>query len=633
MKNFLVCSVLLLAFFNNRVQGKCNPLCGTGVYTHAGTCQPSGRCLCFWGWTGPNAQYTTNNRILADYCRIPCHYTPDYKNPDCVNSNQTGECKVPTSTTPTMPCDPKCGNPPYFGRGICLSDGRCLCWWGWTGPNACYVEDGTYRNRIIADYCAKACHFTPYVRNPKCLNGSWDGGQVTKTTEKTPTEVQITAPNRKCNPLCGTGVYTHAGTCQPSGRCLCFWGWTGPNAQYTTNNRILADYCRIPCHYTPDYKNPDCVNSNQTGECKVPTSTTPTKPCDPKCGNPPYFGRGICLSDGRCLCWWGWTGPNACYVEDGTYRNRIIADYCAKACHFTPYVRNPKCLNGSWDGEQVTKTTEKTPTEVQITTAPNRKCNPLCGTGVYTHAGTCQPSGRCLCFWGWTGPNAQYTTNNRILADYCRIPCHYTPDYKNPDCVNSNETGECKVPTSTTPTKPCDPKCGNPPYHGRGICLSDGRCLCWWGWTGPNACYVEDGTYRNRIIADYCAKACHFTPYVRNPKCLNGSWDGEQVTKTTKKAPTEVETTAKIPCDPLCGTGVYTHAGTCQPDGRCLCAYGWTGPHAQYTAGNRILADYCRVPCHYTHDYENPECVNSNHTGDECKVPDSTTPTTPCDPR
>lgn len=40
---------------------------------------------------------------------------------------------------------------PYFGRGICLSDGRCLCWWGWTGPNACYVEDGTYRNRIIVN--------------------------------------------------------------------------------------------------------------------------------------------------------------------------------------------------------------------------------------------------------------------------------------------------------------------------------------------------------------------------------------------------------------------------------------------------------------------------------------------------
>jgi hypothetical protein len=52
---------------------------------------------------------------------------------------------------------------------------------------------------LQADYCAKACHFTPYVRNPKCLNGSWDGEQVTKTTEKTPTEVQITAPNSKCS--------------------------------------------------------------------------------------------------------------------------------------------------------------------------------------------------------------------------------------------------------------------------------------------------------------------------------------------------------------------------------------------------------------------------------------------------
>ena len=43
-----------------------------------------------------------------------------------------------------------------------------------------------------------------------------------------------------CDPLCGTGVYTHAGTCQPSGKCLCFWGWTGPNSKYTTNNKILV---------------------------------------------------------------------------------------------------------------------------------------------------------------------------------------------------------------------------------------------------------------------------------------------------------------------------------------------------------------------------------------------------------
>ena len=44
----------------------------------------------------------------------------------------------------------------------------------------------------------------------------------------------------KCDPKCGTGVYAHAGTCQENGRCLCFWGWTGPNAKYTTDNKILV---------------------------------------------------------------------------------------------------------------------------------------------------------------------------------------------------------------------------------------------------------------------------------------------------------------------------------------------------------------------------------------------------------
>jgi hypothetical protein len=44
--------------------------------------------------------------------------------------------------------------------------------------------------------------------------------------------------------------------------------------------------------------------------------------------------------------------------------------------------------------------------------------------------------------------------------------------------------------------------------------------------------------------ADYCWKACHFTPYVRNPKCLNGSWDEEHVTDTTKKTQ-KVQTAVK----------------------------------------------------------------------------------------
>ena len=37
-------------------------------------------------------------------------------------------------------------------------------------------------------------------------------------------------------------------------------------------------------------------------------------------------------------------------------------------------------------------------------------------------------------------------------------------------------------------------------YHSAGKCLSNGRCLCWWGWTGSGACYVDGGAYKNRII-------------------------------------------------------------------------------------------------------------------------------------
>ena len=37
-------------------------------------------------------------------------------------------------------------------------------------------------------------------------------------------------------------------------------------------------------------------------------------------------------------------------------------------------------------------------------------------------------------------------------------------------------------------------------HHSAGKCLSNGRCLCWWGWTGSGACYVDGGVYNNRII-------------------------------------------------------------------------------------------------------------------------------------
>lgn len=46
---------------------------------------------------------------------------------------------------PQAACDPKCEK---FGQGKCQSDGSCLCWWGWTGPNATYITTGNLTNRI-----------------------------------------------------------------------------------------------------------------------------------------------------------------------------------------------------------------------------------------------------------------------------------------------------------------------------------------------------------------------------------------------------------------------------------------------------------------------------------------------------
>ena len=102
----------------------------------------------------------------ADFCHVPCHYTHDYRNPVCVN-NQTSATpttaqQVPTNSTtkqtttgpPTtiqlstrqpVQCDPRCTKIP--GQGTCLSDGQCLCWWGWTGPSSTYITSGVLKNR------------------------------------------------------------------------------------------------------------------------------------------------------------------------------------------------------------------------------------------------------------------------------------------------------------------------------------------------------------------------------------------------------------------------------------------------------------------------------------------------------
>ncbi|EDO38234.1 predicted protein, partial [Nematostella vectensis] len=151
-----------------KVQKQCDPRC---TRFGQGTCRPDGLCLCWWGWTGPNATYITTgsltNRIEALYCNEPCHYTHDHVNASCARIPVPKTCSVPSNSTPSIPCDKQCGAGVYHGK--CLSDGRCLCWWGWTGPEACYVDGGTYNNRIIADYCNDACHYTHDHRNESCV--------------------------------------------------------------------------------------------------------------------------------------------------------------------------------------------------------------------------------------------------------------------------------------------------------------------------------------------------------------------------------------------------------------------------------------------------------------------------------
>lgn len=82
-----------------------------------------------------------------------------------------------------------------------------------------------------------------------------------KCEQKTPT----TQPPKVCQPLCGHIIYYHAGKChldnygRKTGRCLCWWGWTGPGAEYRADGRILANYCVLPCYYTKGFHNEVCA--------------------------------------------------------------------------------------------------------------------------------------------------------------------------------------------------------------------------------------------------------------------------------------------------------------------------------------------------------------------------------------
>ena len=66
------------------------------------------------------------------------------------------------------------------------------------------------------------------------------------------------------------------------------------------------------------------------------------------------------------------------------------------------------------------------------------------------------------------------------------------------------------------PANTCHPNCEQPSTPGTGVCRPDGRCDCWWGWTGPGAQWNStnvdsNGIVSNRINALYCTQRCHYT--------------------------------------------------------------------------------------------------------------------------
>ena len=100
MKNLILIGRLFLALWFITIDvpsvdaESCNPLC---EFPHM--CQEAmGKCLCAVGWTGPNAFYIEGNRVLADYCTQPCHYTPIVKNLECA-----ADAPPTTTTTTTTP--------------------------------------------------------------------------------------------------------------------------------------------------------------------------------------------------------------------------------------------------------------------------------------------------------------------------------------------------------------------------------------------------------------------------------------------------------------------------------------------------------------------------------------------------
>ena len=101
----------------------------------------------------------------------------------------------------------------------------------------------------------------------------------------------------------------------------------------------------------------------------------------------------------------------------------------------------------------------------------------------------------------------------------------------------------------TAPINGCDDKCGTLTWHSTGICLSSGRCRCWWGWTGPNAVKIDSGEFKNQVLADHCTMPLN-----------ESSSTSDNITPTTKATAlvSEVDTSNTVTAAPTALNNVST---------------------------------------------------------------------------
>ena len=90
---------------------------------------------------------------------------------------------VPSADADRAPID--CNSLCEYPHNCQADSGKCLCYVGWTGPNAFYID---VENRVLADYCIESCFYNQFFRNLTCAADA-PPATTTKTTTRSLAEL------------------------------------------------------------------------------------------------------------------------------------------------------------------------------------------------------------------------------------------------------------------------------------------------------------------------------------------------------------------------------------------------------------------------------------------------------------